>query len=67
MWISLLAVLILVMTSAEVHGQVSISSLRAQAESSNLKVVTLQGIVHLTRPRQQESCRSESVHEKNGV
>ena len=49
---------------AEVHGQVSISSLRAQAESSNLEVVTLQGIVHLTPPRQQESCRSESVREK---
>ena len=44
----------LVMTTTEVNGQVSISSLRSTAESSNLQVVTLQGIVQLTRPRRQE-------------
>ena len=54
MWMSLWALLILLMTTAEVNGQVSISSLRSTAESSNLEVVTLQGVVHLTRPRQQE-------------
>ena len=54
MWMSLWALLILLMTTAEVNGQVSISSLRSTAESSNLEVVTLQGVVHLTRPSQQE-------------
>ena len=54
MWISLWAVLMLVMTTAEVNGQVSISSLRSTAESSNLQVVTLQGVVQLTQPRRQE-------------
>ena len=54
MWMILWALLILLMTTAEVNGQVSISSLRSTAESSNLEVVTLQGVVHLTRPRQQE-------------
>ncbi|MEP6958558.1 MAG: OB-fold nucleic acid binding domain-containing protein [Nitrospirota bacterium] len=54
MWIILWAVLMLVMTTAEVNGQVSISSLRSTAESSNLQVVTLQGVVQLTRPRRQE-------------
>ena len=54
MWMSLCALLILLMTTVEVNGQVSINSLRSTAESSNLEVVTLQGVVHLTRPRQQE-------------
>ena len=54
MWVILWTMLILVMTTAEVSGQVSISSLRSTAESSNLQVVTLQGIVQLTRPRRQE-------------
>ena len=54
MWIMLCAVLMLVMTTAEVNGQVSIGSLLSTAESSNLEVVTLQGVAHLTRPRQQE-------------
>ena len=53
MWIILWAVLMLVMTTAEVNGQVSIGSLLSTAESSNLEVVTLQGVVHLTRPSQQ--------------
>ena len=38
MWMSLWALLILVMTTDEVNGQVSISSLRSTAESSNLEV-----------------------------
>ena len=48
----LLAGLLVLMTEA--WGQVSIGSLRASAESSNLELVTLQGVVHLTRPRQGE-------------
>ena len=54
MWIMLWVVLMLVMTTAEVNGQVSISSVLSTAESSNLETVTLQGIVQLTRPRRQE-------------
>jgi DNA/RNA endonuclease YhcR with UshA esterase domain len=54
MWIMLWAVLMLVMTTAEVNGQVSISSVLSTAESSNLEIVPLQGIVQLTWPRRQE-------------
>ena len=54
MWIMLWAVLMLVITTAEVNGQESIGSLLSTAESSNLETVTLQGTVHLTRPRRQE-------------
>ena len=54
MWIILNAVLMLVMTTAEVNGQVSIGSLLSTSESSNLEMVTLQGIVQLSRPRRQE-------------
>ena len=54
MWMSLWALLILLMTTVEVNGQVSINSLRSTAESSNLEVVMLQGVVHLTRSRQRE-------------
>ena len=54
MWIMLWAVLMLVIITAEVNGQESIGSLLSTAESSNLEVVTLQGIVQLTRPRRQE-------------
>jgi hypothetical protein len=54
MWIMLWAVLMLVITTAEVNGQESIGSLLSTAESSNLEVVTLQGIVQLTRTRRQE-------------
>ena len=46
---------------AQAHAQMSISSLRAAAESSNLESVTLQGIVHLERSRQPQlggKCRS---------
>ena len=48
----LLGVLLVVSTTA--WGQVSIGSLRSSAESSNLEVVTLQGVVHLSRPRQHD-------------
>ncbi len=54
MWIMLWAVLMLVITTAEVNGQESIGSLLSTAESSNLETVTLQGTVQLTRPRRQE-------------
>jgi OB-fold nucleic acid binding protein len=48
----LLSVLLVAATTA--WGQMSIGSLRSSAESSNLEVVTLQGVVHLSRPRQRE-------------
>lgn len=48
----LLSVLLVATTTA--WGQMSIGSLRSSAESSNLEVVTLQGVVHLSRPRQRE-------------
>lgn len=48
----LLGVLLVISTAA--WGQVSIGSLRSSAESSNLELVTLQGVVHLTRPRERE-------------
>jgi len=46
----LLAVLLMVTTEA--WGQVSIGSLLSSADSSNLELVTLQGVVHLSRSRQ---------------
>jgi DNA/RNA endonuclease YhcR with UshA esterase domain len=46
----LLAVLLLVTTEA--WGQMSIESLRSSADSANLELVTLQGVVHLSRSRQ---------------
>jgi DNA/RNA endonuclease YhcR with UshA esterase domain len=42
----------LLVVTAVAWGQVSIGSLRSSAESSNLEVVSLQGLVHLSRPRQ---------------
>jgi hypothetical protein len=48
--VGLLAVLLVVTTEA--GGQVSIGSLRSHADSSNLELVTLQGVVHLSRSRQ---------------
>lgn len=50
--IGFLAVLLLVTTEA--WGQMSIESLRSSADSSNLELVTLQGVVHLSRVRQNE-------------
>lgn len=55
MWTLLSGVLgALLVVTTRVWGQVSIGSLRSSAESSNLEVVTLQGVVHLSRPRQPE-------------
>ena len=48
----LLAALLVVTTEA--WGQVSIGSLRSSVDSSNLELVTLQGVVHLSRSRQNE-------------
>jgi DNA/RNA endonuclease YhcR with UshA esterase domain len=48
----LLAVLLVVTTTA--WGQVSIGSFRSSADSSNLELVTLQGVVQLSRSRQNE-------------
>jgi DNA/RNA endonuclease YhcR with UshA esterase domain len=50
--VGLLAVLLVVTTEA--WGQMSIGSLRLSADSSNLELVTLQGVVHLSRSRQNE-------------
>ena len=54
MWISLWTLLVFFITTTPANGQVSISSLRSTVESSNLEVVTLQGIVHLAREQQQQ-------------
>ncbi|HKN85377.1 MAG TPA: OB-fold nucleic acid binding domain-containing protein [Nitrospiraceae bacterium] len=51
---AVLSFALLMMATAEARGQVSISTLRASVESSNLELVTLQGIVHLTRRRPQQ-------------
>jgi DNA/RNA endonuclease YhcR with UshA esterase domain len=45
---------ILLVVTTEAWGQVSIGSLRSSADSSNLELVTLQGVVHLSRSRQNE-------------
>jgi DNA/RNA endonuclease YhcR with UshA esterase domain len=50
--VGLLAVLLVVTTEA--WGQMSIGSLRSSADSSNLELVTLQGVAHLSRSRQNE-------------
>ncbi len=50
--VGLLAVLLMV--TAEAWGQMSIESLRSSVDSSNLKLVTLQGVAHLSRSRQNE-------------
>ena len=45
---------LLLLGSSTAYGQMSIGSLRSALESSNLEMVTLQGIAHLTRRQQQE-------------
>ena len=50
--VGLFAVLLVVTTEA--WGQMSIGRLRSSADSSNLELVTLQGVVHLSRSRQNE-------------
>ena len=62
MWIvlsGLLSVLLVITTTA--WGQMSIGSLRSSAESSNLEVVTLQGVVYLSRPRQRDQLGGKCV------
>jgi hypothetical protein len=54
MVISLWALFLLLMTTVQVNAQVSIGSLRSSVESSNLEVVTLQGVAHLGRQHQQQ-------------
>ncbi len=54
MWRILFALLLLTVTVPAAEGQVSIGSLQSAVESSNLEVVTLQGVVHLSRPRRGE-------------
>jgi len=51
---SLWTLLMFLITTAQANGQVSIGSLRSTVESSNLEVVTLQGVVHLARRHQQQ-------------
>lgn len=48
----LLGVFLIFTTDA--WSQVSIQSVRASADTSNLELVTLQGVVHLSRSRPQE-------------
>jgi DNA/RNA endonuclease YhcR with UshA esterase domain len=48
--VGLLVVLLVVTTEA--WGQMSIGSLLSSADSSNLELVTLQGVAHLSRSRQ---------------
>ena len=50
--VGLLAVLLVVTTEA--WSQMSIGNLRSSIDSSNLKLVTLQGVVHLSRARQND-------------
>jgi DNA/RNA endonuclease YhcR with UshA esterase domain len=45
---------VLLMVTTEAWSQVSIGSLRSSADSSNLELVMLQGVVHLSRSRQNE-------------
>lgn len=52
--IGLRALIVLMLTTAPAQGQVSIGSLRSSVESSNLEVVTLEGVVHLARQHQQQ-------------
>ena len=48
------ALLLLLVTTTQANGQMSIGSLRSSIESSNLELVTLQGVVHLKRQNQQQ-------------
>ena len=46
--------IVLLVATTEAWGQMSIGSLRSSVASSNLELVTLQGVVHLSRSRQNE-------------
>ena len=45
---------LLLLSGATAYGQMSIGSLRSSIESSNLEMVTLEGVAHLARRHQQE-------------
>jgi hypothetical protein len=45
---------LLLVSRPTAYGQISIGSLRSSIESSNLEMVTLEGVAHLTRQRQQQ-------------
>lgn len=49
-----LLLVVLVVATTEAWSQMSIGSLRSSIDSSNLELVTLQGVVHLSRSRQHE-------------
>ena len=51
---AVLSFALLMIVTAEAPGQVLISTLLTSVESSNLELVTLQGIVHLTRARSRQ-------------
>jgi exonuclease VII large subunit len=46
--------IVLLVATTEAWGQMSIGSLRSSVDSSNLELVTLQGVVHLSRSRKNE-------------
>ena len=66
--VGLFAVLLVVTTEA--WGQMSIGNLRSSIDSSNLELVTLQGVVHLSRSRQNElggTCGSTTFTLQDGT
>jgi hypothetical protein len=52
--LGLCVICLLWMTGATAYGQMSIGSLRSSIESSNLEVITLEGVAHFSRQRQQQ-------------
>ena len=52
--LSLCVIALLAMGQLTAYGQISVSGLRSSLESSNLEVVTLEGVARLTGRQQQE-------------
>jgi hypothetical protein len=52
--LSLCAIALLMTGRLAANGQISIGGLRSSLESSNLEVVSLEGVAHLPRRQQQE-------------
>jgi OB-fold nucleic acid binding protein len=52
--LNLCAIALLMTGQLAANGQISIGGLRSSLESSNLEVVTLEGVAHLARRQQQE-------------
>lgn len=52
--LSLCVIALLAMGQLTAYAQISVASLRSSLESSNLEVVTLEGVAHLARRQQQE-------------